>query len=206
MATLEELQARITRLEDIKQIEKLQRIYGYYLDYGEYNKVIDLFSDNCDSVEIADFGVYKGKVGVRRFYRDLLGGKPPRVGELSIGMIMQGVVTVEVGAQTGMGRWYAMSAEAKSTVSLHEGELRQLWGNGTYENEYVKENGKWLFSKIFFFLTFRTTYEDGWLKVPVVGQFGPSSEVPPDAPPTRYAPYPSGVHLEPHYKHPITGK
>jgi hypothetical protein len=55
MATLEELQARITRLEDIKQVEKLQRIYGYYLDYFEYQKVVDLFSDNCESVEVADF-------------------------------------------------------------------------------------------------------------------------------------------------------
>jgi len=206
MATFEELQARITRLEDIKQIEKLQRIYGYYLDYNEYDKVVDLFSDNCDSVEVADFGVYKGKAGVKRFYLDLLGGKSPRVGELFIGLIMQGVVDVEIGATIGKGRWYSMNMEAKPTLSLHEGELRQLWGNGVYENEYVKENGKWYFKKVFYFLNFRTTFEDGWMKVPVVGQHGPSSAVPPDAPPTNYAPYPSGVHLLPHYKHPITGK
>jgi len=181
MATLEELQARITRLDDIKQVEKLQRIYGYYLD--------------CESVEVADFGVYRGKAGVKKFYLDLLGSKPPRVGELSIGMIMQGVVDIDPDGKTAKGRWYCMSIEAKPTISLHEGELRQLWGNGIYENEYVKENGKWLFKKVFYFLNFRTPYEDGWLKVP-----------PPDAPPTNYAPYPSGIHLQPHYKHPITGK
>ena len=206
MATLEELQARITRLEDIKQIEKLQRIYGYYLDYDEYQKVVDLFSDNAESVEIADYGVYKGKKGVKKFYLELLGGKPPRVGELSIGMIMQGVVDVDSNGKTAKGRWYCMMIEAKPTISIHEGELRQLWGNGIFENEYVKENGKWLFKKVFFFLNFRTPYEDGWLKVPVVGQNGPSMEVPPDAPPTFYHPYPAGVHLKPHYKHPITGK
>ena len=206
MATLEELQARMTRLEDNKQIEKLQRIYGYYLDYHEYQKVVDLFSDNADSVEIADYGVYKGKAGVKRFYLELLGNKPPRVGELSIGMIMQGVVDVDKGGRTARGRWYCMMIEARSTLSLHEGELRQLWGNGIYENEYVKENGKWLFRKVFFFLNFRTPYEEGWLKVPVVGQNGPGTEVPPDAPPTFYYPYPSGMHLQPHYKHPITGK
>jgi hypothetical protein len=206
MATLEELQARITRLEDIKQIEKLQRIYGYYLDYNEYQKVVDLFSDHTESVEIADYGVYKGKKGVKKFYLELLGGKPPRVGELSIGMIMQGVVNVEPDAKTGKGRWYCMMIEAKPTISLHEGELRQLWGNGIFENEYIKENGKWLFRKVFFFLNFRTPFEDGWLNVPVVGQNGPSMEVPPDAPPTFYHPYPAGVHLPPHYKHPITGK
>ena len=206
MATLEELQARITRLEDVKQIEKLQRIYGYYLDYNEYQKVVDLFSDHTESVEIADYGVYKGKKGVKKFYLDLLGGKPPRVGELSIGMIMQGVVDVEPDGKTAKGRWYCMMIEAKPTISLHEGELRQLWGNGIFENEYVKENGKWLLKKVFFFLIFRTPYEDGWLNVPVVGQNGPSMEVPPDAPPTFYHPYPAGVHLPTHYKHPITGK
>jgi len=169
MATLEELQARITRLDDIKQVEKLQRIYGYYLDYFEYQKVVDLFSDNCESVEVADFGVYRGKAGVKRFYLDLLGSKPPRVGELSIGMIMQGVVDIDPDGKTAKGRWYCMSIEAKPTISLHEGELRQLWGNGIYENEYVKENGKWLFKKVFYFLNFRTPYEDGWLKVPWLG-------------------------------------
>jgi hypothetical protein len=121
-------------------------------------------------------------------------------------MIMQGVVDVDPNGKTAKGRWYCMMIEAKPTLSLHEGELRQLWGNGIYENEYVKENGKWLFKKVFFFLNFRTPYEDGWLKVPVVGQNGPSTEVPPDAPPTFYYPYPAGVHLQPHYKHPITGK
>jgi len=64
MATLEELQARIQRLEDIKVIEKLQRIYGYYRDYADWEKIVDLFSDNAESVEIADLGVYKGKAGV----------------------------------------------------------------------------------------------------------------------------------------------
>ncbi len=206
MATLEELQARISRLEDIKQIEKLQRIYGYYLDYNEYQKVVDLFSDHAESVEISDYGVYKGKRGVKKFYLELLGGKPPRVGELSIGMIMQGVVDVDPNGKSAKGRWYCMMIEAKPTLSLHEGELRQLWGNGIYENEYVKEDGKWMFKKVFFFLNFRTPYEDGWLNVPVIGQNGPSAEVPPDSPPTFYYPYPAGVHLKPHYKHPITGK
>jgi hypothetical protein len=168
--------------------------------------VVDLFSDNVESVEIADYGVYKGKSGVKRFYLELLGGTPPRVGELSIGMIMQGVVDIDPNSKMAKGRWYCMMIEAKPTLSLHEGELRQLWGNGIYENEYVKENGKWMFKKVFFFLNFHTPYEDGWLKVPVVGQNGPSKEVPPDAPPTFYYPYPAGVHLQPHYKHPITGR
>ena len=75
MATLEELQKRIQRLEDIMQIEKLQRIY-YYRDYEEWEKVVDLFSDDAESVE--EGTVYKGKKGIRRYYIDLIkGGSKP---------------------------------------------------------------------------------------------------------------------------------
>ena len=73
MATLEELQVRIQRLDDIKQIEQLQKIYGYYQDYGEWQKIVDLFADSEPSVEEADRGVYKGKEGLKRYYIDLLG-------------------------------------------------------------------------------------------------------------------------------------
>ena len=59
MATLEELEARLQKLTDIREIERLQKIYGYYCDYFEFNKVVDLFSDNAESVEIADHDVRK---------------------------------------------------------------------------------------------------------------------------------------------------
>jgi len=209
MATLEELQARIQRLEDIKEIERLQKIYGYYQDYGEWQKIVDLFTDNDPSVEEADRGVYKGKEGVRRYYIDLLGQgmkKPRRPGILSILFQLQGVVTVNPDGKTAKGRWYGFGMEAKPIASLHEGELRQTWINGIYENDYVKEDGKWKIKNLHFYLTFRTPYEDGWLKTPVVGQNGPDPNIPPDAPTTVYAPYPSPYRVPVHFKHPITGK
>ena len=73
MATLEELEKRMTRLEDVRQIQRLQRIYGYYRDYGDWEKCVDLFSDNAESIEVADHGVYKGKDGIRRYYLEELG-------------------------------------------------------------------------------------------------------------------------------------
>ena len=152
MASLEELQRRIQRLEDVKQIERLQRIYGYYRDYGEWEKVVDLFSDDAESIEVADHGVYKGKEGIRKYYIDLIkGGKDrkPRTGLMSIAMQFQGVVTVDPDGKNAMGRWHGFLMEARPTLTLHEGELRQTWGHGIYENEYVKEAGTWKFMKDF---------------------------------------------------------
>ena len=209
MSTLQELQARITRLEDIKQIKHLQKIYGYYQDYGEWQKIVDLFTGNDPSVEEADRGVYKGKESVRRYFIDLLGGGPnkaQRPGWLNIMFQLQGVVSVDSNGKTAKGRWYGMGMEAKPILSLHEGELRQTWIHGVYENEYVKEDGKWKFKKLYFNLTFRTPFEDGWLKVPVVGQNGPDNIIKPDAAPTAYSPYPSGYHVPFSFKHPVTNK
>jgi hypothetical protein len=208
MSTIEELQARIQRLDDIKQIEQLQKIYGYYADYGEWQKIVDLFAAADPSVEEADRGVYRGKEGIQRYFVDLLGdeGKPRRVGLLSIVFQLQGVVTVDKDGKTAQGRWYGMGMEAKPITSINEGELRQTWINGVYENEYIKENDKWKIQKLHFFLTFRTPYEDGWLKVPVVGANGPDPYFPPDAPTTNYAPYPSPNRPPVHFKHPVTGE
>lgn len=99
-----------------------------------------------------------------------------------------------------------MGMEAKPTVSLHEGELRQTWIHGIHENEYVKEGGKSKLSRLFVILVFRTQYEDGWLKVPVVGQNGEDKSIASDGPPTAYRPYPSGYHVPFSPDHPIKGK
>jgi hypothetical protein len=209
MATLEELQLRVQRLDDIKQIEHLQKIYGYYQDYGEWEQMVDLFTDDGPSVEEADSGVYRGKASVRRYYVDLCGdgpGAPRRPGLMDIVFQLQGVVSVEPGAATARGRWYGMGMQVKPTASRHDGELRQTWLNGIYENTYVKEDGTWKIKDLHFFLTFRTPFEDGWLKVPVVGQHGPDKNVPPDAPPTVYEPYPSPYRVPTSFKNPVTGK
>ena len=172
-ATLEELQARIQRLEDIKQIEHLQKIYGYYSDYGEWQKIVDLFADNDASVEEADRGVYKGKEGISRYYLDLLGngGKPQRAGWL----------------------W----------TFPFGGTLGQYWLHGYYENEFVKENGRWLFKKLFWNTTFYTRFETGWIVQPIVG-FLPMPN--PDNPPTAFHPYPSGYRFPYSFPHPVTGQ
>jgi hypothetical protein len=43
---------QVTLLRDIQGIENLQRIYAYYFDSHQYDKVMDLFSDNAESAEI----------------------------------------------------------------------------------------------------------------------------------------------------------
>ena len=116
-------------------------------------------------------------------------------------MIGQPVVTIAPGGKRGIWEM-AVSGMCRQPV---EGTWRQYWAHGIYENEYIKENGKWRIKKLHFHLTFRTPYEDGWLKTPVIGSCTHPT-VKPDKPSTNYRPYPEVATVPFHYKHPITGK
>jgi hypothetical protein len=81
------------------------------------------------------------------------------------------------------------------------GVPRQQWLHGYYENEFVKDHGKWLFKKLHWNVTFYTSFETGWVRIPLLGLLTMKMA---DAPPTAFHPYPSGYHVPYHYKHPIT--
>ena len=195
---LEELEREITRLEDIQAIEDLQKKCGYYFDNSMFQEVIDLFSENTISVEITDHGVFRGKEGVERMYEGMVGVKRPGWIFFQV-MQHQGVVDVAPDGKTAKGRFYTPAFECRP----FGGTKKQTWEFGVYNNEYIKENGKWRFLKFHWNLTYWTSYEAGFLKVPKL------SDTPfphADAPATAYHPYPSGYRVPYPFRHPITGE
>jgi hypothetical protein len=201
------LENRLINMEDIQEIENLQRIYGYYLDARLYEQVIDLFSDKTESIEIGGMGVYMGKKGVIRLMRNYYNASPPYPGKMALHMQLQGVVHVDPSGDTAKGRWYCLMIQAQKINGKED--IKAIWGHGKYEDEYIKENGKWLLKKVLFINTFRTPYEDGWVKTPVITT-PLYAHVPdnakPDLPSTAIHPYPENYYLPFHYKNPITGK
>lgn len=200
------LEDKVARLEDIEAIKRLQRIYGYYLDNCMWDEIVDLFSDDAESVEIGDRGIYCGKEGMKRLFKEVIGvGGPKSYGELRDHMQLQGVVTVAPDGKTAKGRWRVWGCLA---VPI-SGERRAMFLSGPYENEYIKENGRWLFKKMHWYLTFATPYEDGWVKISTLDIKRPKmdSEVAkPDKPTSIHEPYPSDYIVPFHFRHPITEK
>ena len=41
-------------VEDIEEIQKRERMYGYYLDNNMVPEIVDFFSDDTESVEVAN--------------------------------------------------------------------------------------------------------------------------------------------------------
>jgi len=83
-------------------------------------------------------------------------GRQP--GELHNHMQLQGVVNVDPDGETAKGRWRAF---AQIAGPLPNG-VRTVRSEGVYEDEYVKEDGRWKFKKMHWYITFTTAYEDGW--------------------------------------------
>jgi len=204
--TLQELEVRLRTLEDIEEINKLQRAYGYYLEHWQTDEIIGLFSQSPDaSVEVSNQGQYKGMEGIRKFfsYPDHFvtrSAKPPPE-FLHLMLPVSGIVDVDPGGKTAKGRWYGFSCCAIPT----DGKVQALLGSGIWENEYVKEDGKWKFKKLFWNRIFSTPYEDGWVKTPDWKRLIPRDR-PAPGPNTRFATYPSGYIFPYHYKNPVTGK
>lgn len=195
------LEARLASMEDRDAIQRLQNIYGYYIDNRLWRELADLFADDSPSMEIGRRGNYIGKDRIFRFLRDVLGGG--RRGLLKHEIInhiqLQMVLTIEPDGQSAKARCRAI-VQGNSPP----GSGKMLWAEGVYENAYVKEGGTWKIKRLWWVPTF-CTQMDGFDKA--VFETGPANtEFPPDGPS-----YPSddalGRSFPPfHYPHPLTGR
>jgi hypothetical protein len=187
-------------LEDIQAVQRLQNIYGYYVDKRLFDQVVDLFAEDS-SVEISHRGVYVGKAGARRLFidswaRDGLGLKQ---GQLFNHLMLQPVIDIAPDGKTAQGRFRTFAQVGSAAAGV-------MWVEGVYENEFVKQDGVWKFSRMRFWPTFYVPEREGFS-----GKTRPNIEFdaanPPDRPPTDDAGVFPDVYYPPfHYPNPVTGK
>jgi len=197
---LESLEKRIALTEDRQEIERLQYVYGYYIDNRMWDEMAQLFCDQAPSIEIGRRGRYVGKARVRRFLSEVLGGG--RWGlehnEIINHMQLQPVITV---AEDGCSAH--MRSRAVVQGSSPPGGDKMLWAEGVYENEYVKQGGRWKIKHLGWVPTF-------YVEVPGFDrasfQSAPASEAfPPDLPSASPDDALGRSFLPFHYRHPFTG-
>jgi hypothetical protein len=203
-ARIKALEDQVRTLQDIDEIKNLQRAYGYYLEHWMASEIIDLFADGPGVGLEWPEGKYPGKEGVRRYFSEM----EKKVDAEFLHQLMQlsPIVDVDPDGTTARGRWYSFGG-----VSVPRGGgVSQSFISGTYENEYVKEGGKWKIKKIRWHLNFSAKPGTGWVKPERVAAVDPNTPMggpQPDIPDTRFSQqYPSGYIFPFHYKHPVTGK
>jgi hypothetical protein len=151
------LEARAQRLQDINDIKRLQRAYGYYLDEGQWDDVADLFSTQAQ-IEIGKDGIYRGRERIRAYFRALGDGRNGLApGRLNEHLQVMAVVTPAADGRTAMGTW----RDIQLTGQLGK---EASWGEGPAEVRYVKEDGIWKIAGLHWFQTLHVPYEGGWAK------------------------------------------
>jgi SnoaL-like domain len=194
---LNSLGDRITRLQDLTEVEIVQDSYGYYVDKGQWRSISDLFADDS-TLEIGGKGVFLGKSRVFEYMNIGMGGGGPigpKDGSLIDHQQFQCLPTILEDGVTAKARCIAFVMSSGG------------WGHNYYEDVFVKEDGVWKFKKLRGPFNMYAGYKQGWLDSVIVNTFPEKFQPYPDLPPTViYLTYPS-YYVEPyHYPNPVTGK
>jgi hypothetical protein len=199
-SALDGIEHRRQLVEDSNDIKRLQRAYGYYLDNALWGELMDLFADDA-SLEIGLDGVYRGRDRIRAYF-DVLGGGRSGLseGELNEHLQLMPVVTVAPDGMSAQGRW-------RDIILAGEFGDHAVWGEGPFENEYVKQDGVWKISKLHWFQTMLVDFEGGWhVNEDFNGARWVGDALTPDEPTSwAYDPWP-GTFLPPfHFPNPVQG-
>ncbi len=211
-AKVEYLEKKVQRLEDVDEIKKLQRSYGFYLEHWMAEDIIDLFAEGPDTELLVAAGAYKSKEAIRRFFHHGVENIEVRRSEnpefLHQVMQLSGVVDVEPDGLTAHGRWYGFGANA---FPAEGNKINPGWMNGVYEVDYVKQNGRWKLKKVRWCMTFHAPWGESFVdpqrrldkKIDRPYQRNPALR--PTGSPEETL-YPSGFICPFHFDNPVTGR
>ncbi len=191
---LEAVEKRAQAAEDHIAVANLQRTYGFYVDKFQWDQVADLFARDA-TLQINGRGRFRGQDRIRAYMHHF---GPPQRGVLMNHIQLQPVTTV---AEDGL------TAHVRCRALMQVGRVggEALWGEGIYENDYVKEDGVWKIAALRAFQTFYTPFDKGWNKevLPIMGNF---EDFPPDEATEEYPVFPD-IFVPPyHYPNPVSGR
>ncbi len=199
---LAQLEARVCALEaqaraasSYVAICNLQGAYGYYVDKTLYDEAADLFARD-GRLEIAGRGVFAGQDHVRHYLHQL-----PKLefGTVFNHMQLQPVISIDPSGERARGRWRAF-------IQIGWLGREARWGEGTYENAYVREDGVWKIASLHFFTTYYVEYDKGWNHGGVALARPLDAATPDAAASVAYEAFPA-VFIPPyHYANPVTGR
>jgi hypothetical protein len=183
MQLVRALNARVQRLEDTLEIQKVQSRYTHYLFTQNFDRIVDecMAKNSPDvSVEFSDSGVYRGLESVRKLYESFEEAKKIP-GFFILHMTVNPYIEIATDGQSARAHWLSPGASGSNRSAS--------WIWGPYYVDYVKEDGQWRILHSNLAPLFRNPYEDSWAKATHHGTVRGVLSAQPDAPSTQYRPY-----------------
>ena len=215
---VEAQEKKITLLEDIEAIKRLQKAYNYYVEHMLGDAIIDCFSDSKDVVLNWLEGKWLGKEGVRKYFARVASEEAPPGFSHQL-MPTGGLISVDPNGKRARGRWYVFGGIFWSERGKVDGGSLT---SGIYEMVYIKEDGVWKILQINWVIPYGVRIPEGWaMPEDIGGRFvkgegsvpraqGPQPRAPMPVPDIPVDPedlrYVSGYIFPFHFKHPVTGQ
>jgi hypothetical protein len=155
---VDELAARVARLEAIEDIRRLKARYAGVCDNGYLpERMVPLFTEDAVWDGGERFGRYEGIDEIAGFF----GGVSSQI-TWALHYMVAPIIDVADDALTATGSWYLWQP---CTVVGETGE-QAVWLTGTYADRYRKEADGWRFSEVSLDCQTISPFEDGWVRRP----------------------------------------
>lgn len=180
---IRELLARVQRLEDTLEIQKVQAKYLHYLFKRNYERVVDeCFAKRVPdvSVEFSDSGVYRGLESVRGLYKAFESTREVP-GFFILHMTTNPFIEIAKDGLSARSHWLSPGASGSDKTAS--------WIWGPYYVDYVKEDGEWRIAHTNLAALFRNRYESSWAQAPDHGSVRTHLATTPNEPTTIYRPF-----------------
>jgi hypothetical protein len=160
---VESLGRDVERAESLRQIKNLQTLYTQYAEFGLWDEIGGLVSDDIELVS-NDKIAFAGRGNFIKHLKDEFnGGKEGLApGQIHTDLVMQPVVILSYDGGSATARWSRMSLDGQSKGSK-AGEA--VITGGMQLNDYLKIGGVWKLARIHYYPEFNGTYETGFYAV-----------------------------------------
>lgn len=158
-ARVRELESAVAELKDREALRDLRYRYHEYINEGKLADIVDLFTDDGE-LEFGPLGKAKGRDGIIAFFKRL-GPPPPGASSgTSTGphftFVKQYIHnhTLEINGNRAKGFSYL---EARPVINAEAHMVA-----GRYDDEYVRTDGRWRFTRMVFTPHFIVPFKEGW--------------------------------------------
>jgi len=157
VSTVDTLARDLERAEAIRAVKNLQYAYTHYAQFGLWTELGALFADTGEIVW--GEATVKGPAAIAQHNLTTFGGGKPGLPPGVVNSLFVDVPLVNLSADgnRAKARWYGFF--------MLGGGANARWDSGTFENEYVKDNGVWKIARLHYVPQFAGLYEKGWSNV-----------------------------------------
>ena len=150
--TVDELGRRLGRLEAEQEIHDLVHRYAELCDEAyDPAGLSALFTEDATWSSRSkdgsiDFGTYRGRAQIRRFFAGVSEG----LGPMTLHYLLSPRVEVAADLNTATGHWYLLAIldRRPAGASADSPERERVVLGGTYAHDYRRVDGRWLMSRL----------------------------------------------------------